>query len=127
MADFVHRPRKISSVLAPHGFKWVGGKIEQDGAANNKNHSEDADEAGLKTPAKTPKKAPKTPKSKETKTPKPNKKRKIEEEEPEPEPEVDDADVIKKEEDEGAWSAINDEDDEAVDSAIKEGDSTEED
>ena len=129
MADFVHRPRKINSVLAPHGFKWVAGKIEQDGAAKDKDHGEDADQAVPKTPAKTPKKAPKIPRSKEPKTPKSNKKRKIEEEEEEEEPEleVDDADMIKGEEDEAVGSAVNDEDDDAADSATKERDSTEED
>ena len=121
LTHFRHRPRKINSVLTPHGFKWLSGKIEQDAAAKDTDSHEDDNRAVLKTPAKSTKKVAKTPKSKEPKTPKSNKKRKFEEEEEEPED--DDADVNKGEEDDAVDSAKRGEEDQAVvevDAALKE-------
>src|ERR1700733_6485490 len=92
----IDRPRKINAVIAPHGFKWERGKIEQDGVARDKEQGGDGEKTP-KTPTKPTKKAPKTPKSKEPKTQKSNKKRKIDEEEEEAE--SDDADLIQDEED----------------------------
>jgi hypothetical protein len=54
----LHRPRKINSVLAPHGYKFERGKIvELDAVATDKDQSENGEKA--KTSAKTTKKAPK--------------------------------------------------------------------
>ena len=92
----IDRPRKINTILAPHGFKWERGKIEQDGVARDKEQGGDGEKT-LETPTKSTKKAPKTPKSKEPKPRKSNKKRKIDEEEEEAE--NDDADLLKDEED----------------------------
>src|SRR5207248_940023 len=105
----IRRPRKINTILAPHGFKWERGKIEQDGVARDKEQGEDGEKT-LKTPTKSAKKAIKTPKSKGHKTPKSNKKRKIDEEEEKEEAEKDDADLIEGEEDTAIEPVVKDKD-----------------
>lgn len=103
-AHSYRRPRKISGVLVPHGYKFINGKIEHDGVAKDHDQSENAEKAPPKTPTKTTKKAPKTPKSKEPKAPKVNKKRKLDEEEEEAE--NDDVVMVKGEDDEAVESGV---------------------
>jgi hypothetical protein len=81
-----HRPRKISAVIAPHGFKFERGRIvEQDGGATDKSQGQNG--AKVKASVKRTKKA--------AKTLRPSKRRKFEEEKEESEDE--DANFVKYE------------------------------